>query len=68
MVFLTPKIVRNHRELADVSEAATLKLRNARKNRFRVDVSKEYKMPELMGADEMDAPAEAAPLERLPRD
>ena len=68
MIFLTPKIVKGHRDLAEVSEAAKLKLKSGRNNHFRVDVSKEYKMPSISGAEDLEPPREGAPLDRLPRD
>ena len=64
MIFLTPKIVHDDAELAQVSEAAKLKLQNARKGRFRVDVSKEYRLPEVDGEQEIGiAPAEGNELD-----
>ncbi len=60
MIFLTPKIVRNAQELSEVSHNSKLKLRNARNNRFRIDVSKEYNIPEVNGggSDQYQAPSE----------
>ncbi|MDX2469179.1 MAG: type II secretion system secretin GspD [SAR324 cluster bacterium] len=68
MIFLTPKIVSGSRELAEVSESARLKLKSGRNNHFRIDVSKEYKMPSISGAEDLEPPREGAPLDILPRD
>ena len=57
MIFLTPKIVRNDQELNQVSNASKLKLRNARNNRFRIDISKEYNIPEVLNGEDGGAPS-----------
>ncbi|MDT8448202.1 MAG: secretin N-terminal domain-containing protein [bacterium] len=52
LVFLTPKVVRSPEELAQVSRSAKLKLKSARQGRFRVDVTKEYKIPVVPGGQD----------------
>jgi len=42
LVFLTPSVVRNQAELERVSQDAKSRHNNARKGRFRIDVSKEF--------------------------
>lgn len=45
LVFLTPKVVRNEEDLADVSKESKSKFKSAKEGRFRIDVSKEYNLP-----------------------
>ena len=42
LIFLTPKIVRNQKDLIDVTAGAKKEIRSSRKGRFRIDVSKEF--------------------------
>ena len=44
LIFLTPIVVRNAKELQDVSHKVQLKLENAKEGRFRIDVTKEFRI------------------------
>lgn len=61
LVFLTPQVVRDQEDLANVSEKAKSKVNNARQGRFRIDVSKEFGVPQVKNpekADEQESGAE----------
>jgi len=52
LIFLTPQVVRSKDDLAKVSEKAKEKLINARQGRFRIDVSKEFGIPQKIEDEE----------------
>lgn len=45
LIFLTPNIVRNQKDLNKVTSSAKKELKSSRKGRFRIDVSKEFNIP-----------------------
>ena len=48
MIFLSPKVVRTKEDLVKLTKITTKKLKRARLNKFRIDVSKEYQMPDML--------------------
>jgi len=46
LIFLTPQVVRNQEDLEAVSKKSKIKITNARKGRFRIDVSNEFGIPQ----------------------
>lgn len=48
LIFLTPQVVRNQDDLAEVSKKAKTKVNSARQGRFRIDVSKEFGIPQQL--------------------
>jgi len=45
LVFLRPKVVRTQEDLDEISENSKIKYQSANQGRFRIDVSKEFKLP-----------------------
>lgn len=68
MIFLTPRVVKSEEELAQVSRSARLRLKNARAGRFRVEVSKEYDMPDLRVDHEEYVPHSPRGMDLMRRD
>ena len=61
LIFLTPRIVTTHQDIAEFTNEAKIKNKNARLGRFRIDVTKEFDIP-VMKADEEDILEEEAEL------
>jgi len=52
LIFLTPRVVKSHQDIAEFSNDAKIKHKNARLGRFRIDVTKEFDIPVLKAAEE----------------
>lgn len=66
LIFLTPQVVRNQDDLAEVSERAKSKVKSARQGRFRIDVSNEFGIPQNLknGEEEPEENSEEEPEEK----
>ncbi len=54
LVFLTPKVIRDEADLEEVSEKSKGKFKSAQEGRFRIDVSKEFNLPDTTEDDESE--------------
>ncbi|MCP4295821.1 MAG: hypothetical protein GY786_09465, partial [Proteobacteria bacterium] len=65
MIFLSPTVVRTQQELSDLTKRSTDEIRKARANRFRIDVSNEYQMPDMIKKIDIgdEDKKEVAPIE-----
>ncbi len=63
LVFLRPKVVRTQDDLEEISDNSKKKYESSNQGRFRIDVSKEFKLPIEKEEIETEEDVESPPLE-----